>query len=441
MSLEYRQDRKSEIYQSPKVSHQETERVEAKKSDNEYRIEAVTYLEGMFLEAEERNISFTPDCSKEAESVREEAKNPSLYRSIPENIRNSENEKLRRAGVFYRRMIKPSLATGRDAYTPSEEELSNLMKELAAGETVNTVMYYALSKTRSPRRTGSPDTLIDYAELEMLKHYALMTGTARELGFDFRIVLVDETSEIESDELMGFKDEEKRLNRHLAQVYLESIGAQDKVIIRQLNESVRKPLGGDFEKLYEDSRREAREDILRDVDSENVTPGIIRIKVLLDVMPDEGLRELGCNDEQIFNLRENLRDLKISDIDKNVLNYLIDRSTHISAIMNLRPKAEEAVNKNGQLDDYPEYQTGKKLYGGVTRTQRRWSFMPHPTRWKGRTINPMHGLSIYDQAGNYHGVVEYKNAVDDIEQGNQFDHIVKYGENEKPIAVIKKINE
>lgn len=70
--------------------------------------------------------------------------------------------------------------------------------------------------------------------------------------------------------------------------------------------------------------------------------------------------------------------------------------------MDLRELAAKSAIQAG-LDNYPEYNPSR-IYGGVTRSTKRWSFLPHPKKFNGQTVNPMHGLAVYTENGEFLGI-------------------------------------
>ena len=62
---------------------------------------------------------------------------------FPESLRNSNDPKLRLAAAFFSELIKPLLATGKDSYKPTEEDLLEFCNDLINNQ-LTIVLYYAL---------------------------------------------------------------------------------------------------------------------------------------------------------------------------------------------------------------------------------------------------------------------------------------------------------
>lgn len=324
--------------------------------------------------------------------------------AIPGELKNSSSVKTRRAAAFYSTMIQPMLATGRDAFKPSSTDIVGLCNSLCSGEKTRFVTYYALSKSCSPRRTGSPDVVIDLAELEMLKVHSLLAGVAKNLDFNFESIIVDESSEIPNDDILRFNDHDRSTNSFVVNRYLEDVGQADTVIIRPLSDSVRTPLAGEFAKKYAEKRAANAKRLFDDINHGNLTPSTLRMKIFIECIPDESLASMGVTSSEISQLRNNLPSVSLRSINRDLLMYVAEMTLHFSAIMDLRSEAGARVS---DFDYFPEYTSGGRLYGGVTRSTSRWSFLPNPTRFKGKTMNPMHGLAIYDSNGTFCGVDHY----------------------------------
>lgn len=325
--------------------------------------------------------------------------------SLPPEIKYSPDDRLKKAGLFFLELIRPALATGKDAYKPTGEEILDFCQELTKNQ-LTIVMYYALSKTQSPIRTGSPDQIIDFAELEMLKYWATVIGVAQHLGFLLRIVFVDETWELPEDNILGFNHENQEVNLAIAETYLQKFLPNNGIIFRRLSESVRNPLGEEFNPLYNQLFEQARNNLEEQLNQEAWTPETRRLIVFLECMTPDAWRQF--NIENLLTQIKNPSDLQT--ISPELLTYLINVTAHFSAIMGLRNPARERVISLNLVEEYPEYDPNR-IYGGVTRSNKRWSFLPHPTKFRGETRNPMHGLAIYDNAGNFLGFIPYIEAV------------------------------
>jgi len=169
--------------------------------------------------------------------------------SLPRLLRFSEDPQIRAVSMWYAELVRPLLATGKDSYKPSEEDMTEFVQK-AVREGVNFVMYYALSKTQSPLRTGSPDNIIDFAELEMLRYWVIMIEVGKKIGVNTHLTIIDESSEL-PQEFLGFSPKVLSLNHQIAKGYLKYLGAEDTIQIRTLTESVRRPLGENFKAYYQ----------------------------------------------------------------------------------------------------------------------------------------------------------------------------------------------
>lgn len=323
--------------------------------------------------------------------------------SLPFSVRNPSEEVLQidrahflDATAFYAAHIVPMIAKGSDVYKPTDSEIFQLCHQLAKGEPVQLVMYYALSKTRSPKRTGSPDTVIDAAEIEMLKNYSSMVLLSRELGLNFSMVIVDETDALPLGMPLGMSQVDKEINTRLVQDYLRANNVNDRVIIRSLADSVMAPLGADFAPLHAARYEENLTSIRTAILSGEKSAETVRLIVFLDCMPDEGLVSMGVNPEDVASLRTSLQSVEdLGNLPASVLNTLTHLTAHFKATMDLRAEASARVSANNWQDRFPEYDTEKRFYGGITRSKTRWSFIPHPKKNMGRVVNPMHGLALY----------------------------------------------
>lgn len=340
--------------------------------------------------------------------IEERLNTKEMRKGLPVSVRESENQTVKAAGAFYSEFIKSWLATGNDAYKPTEEDITHFCERAANGIGVNLVQYYALSKTQSPGRTGSPDTRIDFAEFEMLRHQAVMARVARELGLNISFTIMDETDILPDDDFLGIKPSDTQVNQLIATRYLEEQGITDRIRIRSLRDSIVLPLGENFQTAYEEQRvlSETRTaTALGDRQRNNALAR--RIITLLDCMPDSGLEAQGINPDDIEQVRKAAMSGDLESLPYKTLQYLASLTTHIDAMMALRGRAKQAVQEKGSTDEFPEYQDESRVYGGVTRSTHRWSFLPHPTKFMGRTVNPMHGLAAYGPDSSYIGNIPF----------------------------------
>lgn len=346
--------------------------------------------------------------------------------SLPRSLRFAEDHKIRLTSMWYAELVKPLLATGNDSYKPSEQDIEGFVQK-SAGEGVKFVIYYALSKTQSPVRTGSPDNIIDLAELEMLRYWATVVEVGKKIGVNSQLIIIDESSEL-PEEFLGFSPNILSLNHQIAKRYLEHLKAGEAIQIKTLTESVRGTLGENFESFYQPLFAEKKEALIQFLQGGVVSPEFKRMLIFLECMtPDtwnsynieEILRKIE-KPEDIFTLPEDLR------------NFVIDLTVHFNTVMGLRDVAVSTLQQNGILNLYPEYDLSSRIYGGVTRSQRRWSFLPHPIKYKGQSRNPMHGLALYDGQRNFKGYISFNEA---LRLEDQFE--IVYNGN-KPLFVVQK---
>ncbi len=348
------------------------------------------------------------EVSKRLEVIEKRLNIKEMRKGLPVRVRESANSTVKVAGAFYSEFIKPWVATGNDAYKPTEEDITHFCERAANGIGVNLVQYYALSKTQSPSRTGSPDTKIDYAEFEMLRYQAVMGRVAKEIGLNINFTIVDETDILPEDPYLGFNNSDSKVNRLIATRYLEEQGVSDRIRIRSLRDSIALPIGDEFHAAYEDQlilSKDKTAGLLKEPRQNNAL--MRRIYTLLDCIPDSGLIAQGVDPDAIDYIRKSAMSGDFGSLPQETLQYLTGLTTHIDAMMALRGKAKQAVQEKGLTAEYPEYQDESRVYGGVTRSTHRWSFLPHPTKFMGRTVNPMHGIAGYGSNNDYVGNIPF----------------------------------
>ncbi len=353
---------------------------------------------------------------------------PEIKRAFKEP--SGDNERLRTAAAYYQTIIKPIIATGSDVYRPTEDDILSFCGQIDSPSGVNFVLYYALSKTQSPKRTGSKDNVIDFAEIEMIKYYAMMGRVADRLGLGVSVTLVDETDILPEDDLLDINEAEREANRSIAQAAVEAFGAGSFVKIRSLREGVVKPLGADFVPLAVSKAQEKIGEVMTDLESDSPTALKIRMFTFLDCVPDAKLYEFGLTKEQIMSVRSMGKVDDLRQLPPSLLDFLVKHTAGFAAIMDLRQIAEGRVKAGERISEYPEY-SDNKIGTGITRSPRRLSLKPHPIQYM-KTTNPMHGLALY-RNGGYSGVIEYERARSDFEN-NGSGKIVKIGR--KPVFVL-----
>lgn len=325
--------------------------------------------------------------------------------SIPAEFAREGLTDLLTASAFYSTLIKPWLATGRDSFKPQLDDIKSFCQGMLSDKGITIVFYYAFSKTRSPNRTGSPDWIIDFGELEMLKYWSLVLGTAKELGLGMKIVMVDETTALPVDDgILGLKESDLQTNKSLFDEYIK-LNGRPPIIYRSLIDSISEPLGQDYYRLYNEKMKQAFVNLSNQLQQGQISAEIIRIATFLDCLPVDTLEKYGIDNSKLDDILTSLKsgDLQpILSINQELLSYLINLTSHFKAVMALRELAREKM-VSYQLSAYPEYEIDR-VYGGVTRSEKRWSFLPHPIRFNGATVNPMHGLAVYNKNGEFLGV-------------------------------------
>jgi hypothetical protein len=351
--------------------------------------------------------------------------------SIEAKFKKNKLNDLIAPAAFYTTMIKPMVATGRDAYKPKEEEIEDFCRNLQEN-VINIVLYYAFSKTSSPGRTQSPDWKVDFAELEMLRNWGLISEVGKKMGFDVRFILVDENTALPIEpDFLGNTVEDLEFNQNLFKEYTKEFNGS--IIYRSLIDSVSQPLGNKFEELCQLNFERSREEIINALEKDHLTAEIIRIGVFLDIIPQRVLERYNLSLSDVSEINENIRYGNLSDLrnlPNDLIDHLIDLTSYIRSIMNLRSAAAEIVQQDPNLiNNYPEYNPDR-LYGGVTRSNGRWSFLPLPVRYNGMTVNPMHGLAVYSkEERKFLGICPWRNLPEESE--------VVYLDNKKPLLVLK----
>lgn len=306
------------------------------------------------------------------------------------------------AAAFYMQCIKPSLATGKDSHKVSEEEIIEICKQLSSSVGLHTVIYIAMCKCLSTRRTGSTDGQIDLAHLEMLKHFARMTIIAREMGLNFKVTFVDETTEIPEGHL-GITQSDVVQNHQIIRAFTQLTGTEDVLTLRSLTESVRTPLNGSFESLYRDQKQEIRLRIWNFVrairsgittQNEREIRDLVETFVFFEMIPQQNLSAFGLDAETVQQLCSTIiQPSNVALLPDNLLDYCIDLTAHMETVLSLRPAAAEKVRDAGAEEQFPEY--SGSVAASVTRKTSKMSFLTHPVKYRGKSVLPMHGIAIY----------------------------------------------
>lgn len=172
-----------------------------------------------------------------------------------------------------------------------------------------------------------------------------------------------------------------------------------------MSESVRKPIGDEFESLYKPLFEQNIKKIEKLMNQEDWMPETKRMRIFLECATPNAWDFYG-----IGNILQRLnKPNSLLEIPSDLLTYLINTTAHFSTIMSLRDEAKKRVFERGLVNDYHEY-SKKRIYGGVTRSDKRWSFLPHPVKYQGQTRNPMHGLALYSQESEFLGYVPFNDA-------------------------------
>ncbi len=355
-------------------------------------------------------------CVQTIREMKQNLNNPAFSKSLKQAFREKNPDeqtlKLRSAANFYQGMIRPLLATRKDAFSPRAEYIDNLCNKLVSNEGANVVLYYALSKTQSSSRTNSPDNIIDMAEIEMLRHYSLMARVAQKSGLNLRFTIMNERDCFPNDSILEFNHEEMKINAKIAKIAIRKFGAEELVIIRSLQESIIYPLGNDFSHLYKGKQEDLKERIWNSVKNNTDDPLKIRMFVTLDCMSDKNLEPFGItSSEDIEKIRAMTKKDDLNELPKELLTSLIEPSANFTAYMDLRAEAGNKVRSNNKTDEYPEYDPNS-IRAGITWSKDRLSLKPSLKRFESCTVNPMHGLAVYAKSSTgkeYAGIAPYRN--------------------------------
>jgi hypothetical protein len=388
------------------------------------------YLEA---QAEKHGIHLSP--SRDQVWSKLEAESRNIEKSPLYKPEDKTDPTMRPVVIFHKAFIKPMLSTASDAFRPTPEDTHQLGRQLLSPEGVTFVISIAQCKTLSPRRTGSPDAVIDFAELEMYSNLATVTSTAREMGMNLRFILLDEGTIFPDTNILGIKKDHIATNRKIVGDFLSRRGVSDLVLVRDLDKSIIGPLNSHFEPLHNERYVTYRDQINTQMAIAASTGSLdaahkatIEAFVLFDCIPDNELLRAGV-DPSIRNIVNSPKDLP--NIPAHVLDEVVSLAAHCEAVLSMRADAADAVSPH-EIDKYPEHNPLGKISAGITRKDSRISFLPHPTRFNGRTVFPMHGLAAYSD-GNFRGFLPYSKTLELPEA-----EVVYSGENHKPLFV--KIN-
>ncbi|MBX7145518.1 MAG: hypothetical protein K1X79_13795 [Oligoflexia bacterium] len=275
-----------------------------------------------------------------------------------------------------------------DGNTLVERYVQPFMKE---GAPITFAYYYGFYKSQSPLRTGSRSSHIGPAEFEMLRNLAEIAKTANDrLGVQMRFVVVDELSAFSNFEpqyRLGYKPIEVDENHRRAHRYLEGIGAEELVLLRNFPEDLKLALGEDeFDRQWQDQ--------LGKIDRDKAIPDH-RIHILISCLPYEDLRSLGLKPAEIAQIYTNhLMGLAGREhYPGKVIDIVADAAVRFDALMKLRPVAAEKVRAAG-LKEPPQFSDIAAPIG-VTHQGSRLSINPVP-RFCGNATLPLHGIPIYE---------------------------------------------
>lgn len=398
-------------------------------------------------------INLDNDIEKSVEEITNEQYAETVPKSFPESIKkliirkrlllgehkaeplNEQDLKLLQAATFYKKMINPLVIRGTKICSPNIENLCN---KLASKEGANIVIYCGITKTQSPLKTGSTNSIIDMANIEMLRHYSLIARTAKKLELNLRFTIVDETDGVPNDKILGHVDKEKAENIEIAREIIRDFGAKGLVTCRTLKESIIQPLGEKFESLYNQKQNEIFSSIQKAVNSNPDNPLAIRLGIFIDAIPDQGLRELGItSDVAIEDIRAKTESRKLSELPKELVDYALRVATDFQALMELRSEAQKIVQSKNNQDKYPEY-SENRIHAGITRSAERLSLLPSHKKFNNQTIIPMHGLAIYTESSTgtkYEGVAKYQHLMELQKSGKNIEIVYL---DKKPIFAVQR---
>ena len=281
-------------------------------------------------------------------------------------------------------LIWPLLRVSNSPHKVSQEEQERLFS--ASCETgLDIVFYQALATSRA----HSPDTVVAGALEEMVRNLSARSRVAAHYGVDVRFVVVDELSSWPEDEVLGFTTDERARSQAFVARSLQENQAVSRVIARNIGAGIVLP--------SRDHRAETAWQLpprIRQI-NENLRMGVAnldtyRARTFLEMMTPEAKAAWDITDESSLDAAS------LDRIHPEALEYVVTASARFGVAMDARSAARSEV-ESGRLRGYPEYWDPVRttMQAGVTRSPSRPTIAP-VGRWRGTTVNILHGIPVYD---------------------------------------------
>ncbi len=354
-------------------------------------------------------ISLYPDTEAVSNEVKEAAEKLSKYKALPDDLRYSDDDRLRLAGAYYQFLIKPLMASGSDAKKIEPFEVYDFCQRLSQNQPIVLSVYYMFLKNTHEYSTSPLNGVIDFAELEMLKYYALLTTVAQKLGFPLSVVLIDEAP-ICPTELFGITAQHQTTTKEIITAYLEKSRASKYLSVKTVTEVVHGALAHTFEPLYLQEQARIRQNVILELHSGASTSLTSQIVPFFDLIPSKLLEQrFGLSSKDRKEIREaGYSFANLSTHSQSLSAALFEAIVHFQTVMSLRREvADSKIRQWNFMEASSGNNNVKNIRCGVTRSMERWSFLPHPVRYRGQTRNPAYGLALYDARGGFRGIVDY----------------------------------
>jgi len=383
-----------------------------------HREETKTYINGIKAKCTRYNINRF-DISRDVEDWINKIRDagPSTEVEQLKDAGPSTNvEQLEIAETFYSKMIEPLIEKGSDVFASDQNYKKDLYKKLASAEGANIVLSYSLFKVQSSSRANSPDSLIDMAEVEMLRQYCVIARVAQTLGLTLHFTITNEADVFPSDDPLGLNDKDKAMNMAIANSTIKDFKADGLVTIRPLKASVASALGADFDRLYNTQKENCCQETRKQI---NENRGNLKSNAFafLDSISDRNLSRLGITSPvQIRSIRAIKHNESIAQLPPALVDYLVDITATWRGLLNLREEAMKKVRADGKTNEYPEY-SDNRVHAGLTLSPNRLSLKPSLKRVLGQTLNSTFGITVYQTQKytrelGYAGLAKYPDFTD-----------------------------
>lgn len=363
--------------------------------------------------------------------------NHKSYKGFIKGKQIRKNSLLYRAIMFYKVYLKPCIAQGSNTFKLSNEGIVDFCSKLTTKKGVVFVISLCLSKSLSDRRTGSPNSLLDFAVLEMLSNLSTLVLTANRSSLTLKFILLDEASVFEPNNILGITKSDNLLNHQIINKYLTKLGSDKYIVIKNITDSIMHILGKSYNHLlkvkYNKLVREVKTELKLQL-SNNYSKVLLESLVMFDVIPNRVLISMKYTNKGINHMRKQALTVNgFSNLPENIMALSISQAARLEAVLSLRMNAFEAFNNIKRNKSFTEFNLNVITKAGMTRSKERWSFLPHPIRFKGKTIFPLHGIAIYSKNGKYLGNISFKEAK------NMPNTKIIYYNNYKPLFAIINI--